>query len=245
MSPNRLQVAVAEFIGTFALTFVGILAISSERVIGSGGTAPLVVVALAHGFILATMIAALMAVSGGHFNPAVTFGFLLTRRISLPTAGVYWVAQLAGAAVASFILASMAGVDSVIAGTPTVAENVGSGMGAVLEAVGTFFLVMAVFGAAVDERTPRGVAPWAIGLTLAAVIMAIGPITGGAVNPARVFGPALATGEWTRHWVYWLGPMVGGGLAALVHQVLLTRSMALDVKPLAAATRAAPAEKRH
>jgi aquaporin TIP len=243
MSPNRLQIAVAEFIGTFALTFIGILSISSERIIATGPTfASLAVVAFAHGLILAAMIAALGHVSGGHFNPAVTFGFLLTGRIWLPKAVVYWGAQLGGAVVASLLLSAMAGNIAVTAGTPAVPENVGNGMGAVLEAMGTFFLVMAVFGSAVDERAPRGAAPWAIGMTLVAVILAIGPITGGAVNPARAIGPALATGQFSQLWVYLAGPLIGGGLAAIVHQVLLSPSRQMSVRPAAAPAEAA--EKR-
>src|SRR5262245_33916199 len=214
MSTNPFQIAVAEFIGTFALTLIGILSISAQLVVGGGATAPLIVVALGHGFILATMIAALGSVSGGHFNPAVTFGFVITGRLNVFKAVVYWGAQVGGAFVASLLLVAMAGTDSVAAGTPAVAETGGVGMGLRLEAVGTFFLVMAVFGTALDERTPRGLVPWAVGLTLTAVILAIGPITGGGVNPARVFGPALASGELSGHWVYWVGPLIGGGFAA-------------------------------
>ncbi|MGH7462526.1 MAG: aquaporin [Longimicrobiales bacterium] len=227
MPANRVQIAVAEFIGTFALTFIGILSISAERVVGTPGSpVSLVVVALAHGLILGVMIAAMGAVSGGHFNPAVTIGFLVTRRIGPATAAVYWVAQLLGATVAGYILVLMTGVDAVLQGTPAVAENVGAGMGVVLEAVATFFLVLVVFGTVVDERAPRGIAGFAIGLTLAAGIMAIGPITGGALNPARAFGPALAAGEFLRQWVYWVGPLIGGALAALVYQTVLARSRA-------------------
>ena len=224
MPANRVQLAVAEFIGTFALVFVGVLSISSELVVGTpGAPVSLIVVAMAHGLILGVMIAALGAVSGGHFNPAVTFGFVVTGRMSPVTAAIYWAAQLAGAVVAGYLLVGMTGIDPVLRGTPVVAENVGAGMGVVLETVATFFLVLVVFGTAVDERAPKSAFPFAIGLTLAACIMALGPITGGALNPARAFGPALAAGEFDRQWVYWVGPLVGGGLAALVHQLVLRR----------------------
>ncbi|MGH7470633.1 MAG: aquaporin [Longimicrobiales bacterium] len=227
MPANRLQIAVAEFIGTFALTFIGILSISSELIVGTAGApVSLIVVAFAHGLILAVMIAALGAVSGGHFNPAVTFGFLVTGRLDPVTAALYWVAQLLGALVAAYLLVFMTGVDSVLRGTPVLAENVGGGMGIILEAVATFFLVLVVFGTAVDERAPKYVYPLAIGFTLAAGIMALGPITGGALNPARAFGPALATGEFSRYWVYWFGPLLGGALAAMLHQMVLARQAA-------------------
>ena len=227
MPANRVQVAVAEFIGTFALTFIGILSISSELVVGTlGAPVSLIVVAMAHGLILGVMVAALGAVSGGHFNPAVTLGFVVTGRMNPVTAAIYWAAQLVGATAAGLILVGMTGVDPVLRGTPVVAETVGAGMGLVLETIATFFLVLVVFGTAVDERAPKSAYPFAIGLTLAAGIMALGPITGGALNPARAFGPALAAGEFSRQWVYWVGPLVGGALAALVYQFLLRRSPA-------------------
>jgi aquaporin Z len=236
MPANRLQIAVAEFIGTFALTFIGVLSISSELIVGTpGAPVSLIVVAFAHGLILAVMIAAMGAVSGGHFNPAVTFGFLVTGRLNPATAAIYWGAQLLGAIVAAYLLSFMTGVDAVLRGTPVLAENVGGGMGIVLEAVATFFLVLVVFGTAVDERAPRYVYPLAIGLTLAAGIMALGPITGGALNPARAFGPALATGEFERHWVYWFGPLLGGAVGAMVQQMVLARSTASAPTPSAPA----------
>jgi glycerol uptake facilitator-like aquaporin len=129
-----------------------------------------------------------------------------------------------GAAAAAVIIMSMAGTDAVIAGTPGVAENVGTGMAIVLEAITTFFLVLVVFGTAVDQRAPSSVFPVAIGFTLAACIMAVGPLTGGALNPARALGPALAAGIWDRHYVYWLGPMIGGALGGAVQHFLLMRA---------------------
>jgi aquaporin TIP len=226
MPIDRPRIFVAEFIGAFALTFVGVLSISADLLIGApaGTTAPLIQVGFAHGLILAVCIAALGAISGGHFNPAVTFGFVVTGRLSPVNGAVYWGAQLLGAVVAAFLLKFMGGIDYVAAGTPAVAENVGTGMAIVLEAVCTFFLVLVVFGTAVDERAPKSVYPFAIGLTVAAGIMAIGSITGAALNPSRAFGPALATGEWSRHFVYWIGPLAGGALAALLQHALLMRA---------------------
>jgi aquaporin Z len=244
MPVDRPRAFVAEFIGTFALTFIGVLSISAELVTGApaSATAPLIQIAFAHGLILAVMIAALGAISGGHFNPAVTFGFLVTGRMNPVNAVLYWVAQLLGAVVAAFLLTSMGGISYVAAGTPAVAENVGTGMAIVLEAVATFFLVFVVFGTAVDERAPKSVYPFAIGLTLAAGIMAIGSITGAALNPARAFGPALATGEWKRHFVYWVGPLAGGGIAGLLQHYLLMRA---PTPPVAEHGGPTPTEKRH
>ena len=231
MPVDRPRVFVAEFIGTFALVFVGVLSISAEQITGApaGTTAPLIAIAFGHGLILAVMIAALGAISGGHFNPAVTLGFVITGRLNPVNGALYWAAQLLGAIVAAFLLTSMGGTTYVAAGTPAVAENVGTGMAIVMEAVCTFFLVFVVFGTAVDERAPKSVYPFAIGLTLAASILAIGSITGAALNPARAFGPALATSEWSHHLVYWIGPLAGGAAAGLLQHMLLMRAPSLAV----------------
>jgi aquaporin TIP len=242
MPANRLQIAVAEFIGTFTLTFAGVLSLSASSLVGGSGPESVVSVALAHGLALVVMIAALGAISGGHFNPAVTFGFLVTGRMNPITAVVYWIAQLAGSTAAAGLLMSMAGMDTVLRGAPGLAENVGVGMGLVLEAVATFFLVLVVFGTAVDERAPKSVYPFAIGLTVTLGILAIGPITGAALNPARAFGPAIVVGEFTRHWIYWLGPMIGGALGAGVQHFLLMQHA--PSPEVAAHGGPAPSEKR-
>lgn len=222
MPNNGLKVAVAEFIGTFALIFSGVLAISGGGIGGApAGVANLASIGLAHGLTIAVMVAALGAVSGAHFNPAVTFGFVVTGRMNPVTGALYWVAQLAGAAVAGLLLVALFGTTPVSGGTPDLGQNVGFGAGVIVEAITTFFLVLVVFGTAVDERAPKSVFPLAIGLTVALDIMATGPITGAAMNPARTFGPAIASGHWTNHLVYWVGPLIGGGLAALVQQGFL------------------------
>lgn len=229
MSNGWLKPAVAEAIGTFALIFIGVLAISAATV--AGVLAPvtnLTSIGLAHGLTIAVMVAALGAVSGGHFNPAITLGFVITGRMS-PTRGLtYWAAQLVGATLAGLLVAGLFGVVAVSLGTPALGANVGLLAAIVAEAVGTFFLVLVVFGTAVDQRAPASVFPFAIGLTIALDIMAIGPLTGGAVNPARAFGPALASGAWANQLVYWIGPLLGGALAALVEGggLLLDRACA-------------------
>jgi MIP family channel proteins len=213
--------AFAEAIGAFALIFVGVLSITAAGIAGSPGAANLTSVALAHGFTIAVMVAALGAISGGHFNPAVTFGFVITGRMGARLGLVYGVAQLAGATVAALLLTGMFSVPAVGGGTPDLASGVGSGTGIVIEAVTTFFLVLVIFGTAVDRRAPVAVFPLAIGLTIALDIMAVGPLTGAAMNPARAFGPALASGHWSHHLVYWAGPLAGAAAAAFVQQGLL------------------------
>ena len=242
--PDRLTRAlVAEAIGTFALCFVGILAINASSLIGPEGTVSLTSIAFAHGLAIFVMVAALSANSGAHFNPAVTAGFMATGRIPAARGALYIVAQLAGALLASGLVA-LYDLNVVIGGTPTVATRLVTVPGAlVLEAVATFFLVLVVFGTAVDERAPRSVFPLAIGLTVAMDIMAIGPLTGAAMNPARAFGPALVGGEWGQHWVYWVGPILGGIAGAFVQHAFLMERGAPSIRT---GTRGgpAPAEQR-
>ncbi|HET7585131.1 MAG TPA: aquaporin [Gemmatimonadaceae bacterium] len=212
----------AEFVGTFALVFVGGGAIFLSTIPGSN--VGLVDVALAHGLILAVMVTATMRVSG-HLNPAVTFGFLLTRRIAPMMAGVYLAAQLLGAIAAAYLhklLFPAALYGAAMGGVQLVASNVTSTQAYLLEAVATFFLVFVVFGTAVDEHAPR-VGGMAIGLTLTAAILAIGPLTGASLNPARSFGPAIASGIFTGNLIYWVGPLLGGGVAGLLYDWLFLR----------------------
>ncbi len=210
----------AEFLGTFALCFVGQGAIVLQQAEGSGS---LLVVAAAHGLALATMISALAAWSGAHFNPAVTLGFVITRRMSLTSAITYWLSQLTGAIAASFLLRSIvpgeAG-EAVHFGVPMIAEGVSTSQALLLEFVLTFFLVTVIWGTMVDERGPK-LGGFAIGLVLSAGILVGGPLTGAAMNPARAFGAACASGVWTHHWAYWLAPLLGGAAAARVHHALM------------------------
>jgi MIP family channel proteins len=216
MNDSPARALTAEAIGTFALCFIGILAINTDAITGGTGTASLATIALAHGLTILVMVAALGAISGGHFNPAVTAGFVATGRMAPARGAQYVAAQVAGAALASLLIAFLFGREVVAAGTPAMAGNVHPVGGAVVEAVTTFFLVLVIFGTAVDDRAPKSLFPIAIGLTVALDIMATGPITGAAMNPARVLGPALVGGMWDAHWVYWVGPLAGGIAAAFL-----------------------------
>jgi MIP family channel proteins len=212
----------SEFIGTFALVFVGSGAIMTSRI--SGSTAGLVEVALAHGIILAVMVSALMRVSG-HFNPAVTLGFLATRRIEAMMAALYIVAQLLGAIAAAYALKAAYPEAVFVAtrgGGQSVALDITGGQAFILETVATFFLVFVIFGTAVDLRGPK-IGGLAIGLTIAADILAIGPLTGASMNPARSFGPAVASGVYEAQLLYWAAPITGGLIAALLYEFLFMR----------------------
>jgi len=207
---------LAETIGTFGLIFFGAGAIMQQQATQSVGTTG---IAVAHGLAILIGVYAFGHISGGHFNPAVSFGFWVTRRIGLRKMLAYWIAQLLGASLAAAILSRVyqGGPVDVHLGTPAIDPTIGPKMGAAVEAILTFFLVTVVFGSAVDSRAPAGFAGLAIGLTITADILMGGGLTGGAMNPARAFGPALASHYWQDQWVYWVGPLVGGGVAAILY----------------------------
>jgi MIP family channel proteins len=210
----------AEFIGTFALVFIGGAAIMAANATGAG----LVAIALAHGLILSIMVTALMRISG-HFNPAVTLGFLATRRIEPMMGALYVVAQLLGAIAAGYALKALTPdqlFEAVRGGGQSIALEITGAQAFFLELIATFFLVFAVFGTAVDPQAPK-VGGFAIGLTVAADILAIGPLTGGSMNPARSLGPAVASGVFEGQAIYWAGPIVGGLAAALIYDLLFLR----------------------
>jgi aquaporin TIP len=227
MSEDPIRRGVAEFIGAFTLIFIG-----AGSIIAAGDIhdPSLIGIALAHGLAIAIMVSALGHISGGHFNPAVTFGFLITKRIEPLLAVVYWVAQLAGAAVAALLLKALlpsAATEAVQLGVPATGHGVGAGAAFGLEAIGTFFLVLVVFATAVDPRgTFKSIAGLAIGLTISIDILFMGPYTGAAVNPARAFGPQLIGGHWSNGWVWYAGPLLGGAVAALLYEYLYLRPLA-------------------
>lgn len=221
MQSAPLQRGIAEFVGTFTLVFVGAGSIIAVH----GGD--LTAIALAHGLAIGVMVCAVGHISGGHFNPAVTFGFVVTRRIEPHLAALYWFAQLTAAALAAFLLQVVlpqSQTDAVNLGAPTLGPGVGAGAGIAIEAVLTFFLLWVVFATAVD---PRGafatISGLAIGFTIALDILIAGPYTGGAMNPARAFGPQLAQDVWSDGWVWYLGPLLGGAAAALLYDRLYLR----------------------
>jgi MIP family channel proteins len=207
---------IAEFIGTFALVFIG-----SGAIIRGGSLAE---VALAHGIILSVMVTALMRISG-HFNPAVTLTFMATRRIEPVMGVVYMIAQFTGAIVAAYALKGIfptAAVEATRVGGQVIAGSITFTGAVVLELIATFFLVWVIFGTAVDPDAPR-VGGFAIGLTIAADIFAIGPLTGASMNPARSFGPAVASGIFEAQAVFWIGPIVGALIAGILYDRLFLR----------------------
>ena len=214
---------LAEFVGTFALMFVG----GGAIIVTSGDN--LLAIALAHGLILAVMVSATMHISGGQINPAVSIALGLAGRQPWPRAGAFIVAQIAGATVAAFLLKllmsgayDVGNVGATLGALTESGSEHANAIGAVaLEAIATFFLMFVIMGTAVDQRGVGGssaVGGFAIGLTLAAAILCIGPLTGASLNPARSLGPAIVAGAWDAHWVYWVGPIAGAALASLAYR---------------------------
>ncbi len=211
---NMTPKLIAEFIGTLALIYIGVLAITN-------GAGSLTTIAFAHGLTIAVMVSATMFISGGHLNPAVTFGAWMGKAIAGRDALFYVGAQLAGGAVGAFLASvSLPDVD-LAAGTPALAAGVSPGIGILVEAILTFFLVFVVFGTGIDSRFGGRIGGLAIGFTVALGIMAGGPITGAAMNPSRWFGPALVANFWDNALVYIAGPLAGGAIAGFVYSHFL------------------------
>lgn len=222
------QRSLAEFIGTFALVFIGAGSIAAAAAAGGGGAgAGLVTVAIAHGLAIATMVSAVGHISGAHLNPAVTFGAVLFGKIKPRDSVAYFLAQIAGAAAAAAALRLLLAEGvwrSVKLGTPLLGDDVAIGQGIAIEAILTFFLVWVVFATAVDSEGAFGkIAGLAIGFVVLMDILMGGPFTGAAMNPARSFGPALLGGYWADAAVYWIGPLAGGAAAAALYEFGILR----------------------
>ncbi len=219
-----LKKQVAEFIGVFALTFVGggaIIVTSNQE---------LIAISLAHGLILAVMVASLMHISGAQFNPAVSIALATRGKQSWSDAISLSIVQLLGGIAAAFLLKATM-VPAFEFANSHIGETLGKYSNAsepdmlsawrvlVLEGLATFFLMWVIMGVAVDGKNVKhnGIAALAIGGVVAADIYCFGPATGASMNPARSFGPALVVSDWTLHWCYWVGPIVGAALAAFVY----------------------------
>jgi aquaporin TIP len=208
---------IAEFIGTFTLIFIG-----GGAGIVSGND--IVAVALANGLAIGIMVTNLGHISGGHFNPSITLGFLTTKRIERRLGVLYIVSQLLGAIAAALILRALFARALFLGAVPHVAPGFGDGKALLVEIILTFFLVWAVFATAVDPRGAfKAIAGLAIGLTITIDVFMGGPLTGAAMNPARAFGPELVGNFWNGAWIYWIGPIIGAQLAALGYDYLYLR----------------------
>jgi aquaporin Z len=216
---DAVRRGAAEFVGAFTLIFIG-----GGAGIVSGGD--IVAVGLANGLAIGIMVSNLGHISGGHFNPAITLAFALARRITGRLAVVYWVAQFVGAVFAALLLRAIFLHSATLGAVPHV-SGVSQWRGLLIEIVLTFFLVWAVWATAVDPRGAfKSIAGLAIGLTITMDVFAGGPVTGAAMNPARAFGPQLVENFWGAGWIYYVGPALGGLIAALVYEWLYLRPVA-------------------
>ena len=222
---EHTRALLAEIAGTFMFFVIGAGSIITTFAVGSPPNG-LVAVALAHGFVLAIAVSSFGAISGGHFNPAVTLGLAIARKHPWPRVLTYWAAQLIGAVLAGLVLRLffepyLAAETATHLGTPTVAPAVGAGLAILIEAVLTLFLVWTVFGTAVSPDAPK-IAGFGIGLIVAADILVGGPLTGAAMNPARWFGPAVVSGYLDNWYVYWIGPFIGAAIAGLSYRYVFS-----------------------
>jgi MIP family channel proteins len=228
--PERGTAAyIGEFIGTAALVFFITMAVSLYiEQAPQGLPQPFIdwsVIGLVHVFVLFMLIQTLALVCGAHFNPAVTAALAVIRQIKPIDATIYIVVQLAGATLGALMTKGFLSDEGnpenygAVAISPRLDGVFWGGVG--LEAIGTFFLVWAIVGVAVNPRAERGWAALVIGGTLGMAVFVIGPLTGAGLNPARAFGPALVSGEWGGFddfvFTYVLAPVVGAVLAVLVY----------------------------
>jgi len=221
------QKLVAEFLGTFALVFFGAGAVCTERFLQGNGSGPLGA-ALASGLAIAVMSVAFGHISGAHFNPAVTIGFWITKRMSTVEVLGYWIAQMLGGIVAAFCLKAIVPREDawqpVLGGTPDLVRDFTRLPAMGLEALITFFLVLVYFATTSEDNIDsRSLSSFAVGLVYTIGILVAAPFTGAALNPARAFGSALASTHWSNQGVYWVGPLAGGFLAGLIYDSMYAR----------------------
>nr|ACU17836.1 unknown [Glycine max] len=218
---DALKAALAEFISMLIFVFAGEgsgMAYNKLTDNGSATPAGVVATSLSHAFALFVAVSVGANISGGHVNPAVTFGAFIGGHISLLRGILYWIAQLLGSVVACLLLKFATG------GLETSAFSLSPGVGAanalVFEIVMTFGLVYTVYATAVDPKKGNLgiIAPIAIGFIVGANILAGGAFDGASMNPAVSFGPAVVSGTWANHWVYWVGPLIGSAIAAIIYE---------------------------
>lgn len=226
MQQRGLAAYLAELIGTFLLVFfivsvvILFVATGSQAQFGSD----FAVVGLVHAFLLFGLIVMFGVASGGHFNPAVTLAAAAIKRIAPIDAVIYMLAQLSGGVLGALLAKGLL-LDEGRAtnyGAAQVSGLLGGDFqGMIIEGIGTFCLVLVILAAVYSKKSIKDWAPLAIGTTLGFIVMVGGPLTGGAFNPARWFGPALVANEWGGVWPYLLGPIVGSLLAAVVYKLVL------------------------
>lgn len=225
---NAYKKYIAELVGTFALVFVAAGSVCADfylRQAGGQGLG-LLGISIAFGVVVTAVIYATSYVSGSHINPAVTISFWITKRMDPNTAIMYILSQIAGATLAGLALKTLFpdAVKTLYLGTCMLAPGVSVMRGILMEFIISFLLIFTIYGTLVDKRASAGFAGVAIGLVILFGAMIGGTISGGAMNPARVFGPAIASGQFTHHYVWWIGPILGGIVAGFVYDKLFADS---------------------
>jgi len=230
---------VAELVGTSMLVIVVVLVVSVYA--GGGGAPDMVAIALGHTFVLMMLVATLGGTSGAHFNPAVTIALAVIRKIAPADAAVYIVCQLAGAVLGVLVAKALiqnGSADAVNFAALGVSKDLLDGKAAagfIGEFIGTFFLMWAIMGAAVNPTSDKAWAPFIIGATLGFIVLILGPMTGGGFNPARAFGPALISGEFggagTFLMAYIVAPVIAAVAAALAYDAIVLKDRA-SLRPI-------------
>lgn len=246
---------VAEAVGTALLVIFGAGSIIAALTMGGGDLtyAGLGFISLAFAIVIAVVVYGFLPVSGAHINPAVTLALALTGRFRWREVAPYVTSQLLGGAVGGLVIVAAFGTRAVDlgGGGTSLASGVSPLQGIVAEALATFLLMFAVMATAVDTRAPAGWAGLVIGLSVAAAILLIGPLTGGSLNPARTFGPDVAVSlfggsvAWSQVWLYWVGPLVGAACAVGLYDVvaLTRRAAAAAERPRSSAVEAVAEEQ--
>lgn len=231
---NMLRSAVAELVGTFILVFTG-TAVAVAAILQRSTAGPAfydsLAVALAFGIALVVIVAAIGHVSGAHVNPAVTIGLAATNKFPWNYVPVYVGAQLLGGvlgAIGTWIAYGSRAREVALLASTFPPEDVGDLRALVVELLIAFILVFVIISVATDDRVPAGVAPLAVGFALACGVLIAGPVTGGSMNPARTLGPALVAGHFDAIWVYIVGPIASGVLAALLYDNFISEAAASD-----------------
>ncbi len=217
---------LAELLGTFALVFVGSGCVCADYYLVKSGSQGfgLLGIAIAFGFVVVAVAYSLGYISGAHINPAVTVSMIVTKRMKAGVGVMYMLSQIAGATCAGYLLKTLfpEAIASVFLGTCVLGSSVSVSQAIIMEAVITFLLVFVVFATVIDKRATPALAGLAIGFVVLFGVMVGGAISGGSMNPARVFGPAMASGHFANHYVWWIGPIIGGVFAGFTYDILFS-----------------------